>query len=162
MRGLVVRFFNNLAWQTGTAWSRTVSTNRVIRRGAHAHPFDLDLMAAVVAGAFEALERRPFNASWSKQDGDYLIRVEIAEGKPELSERLEIRYLPLRPGDHHLQTCPSCGIPIGMGNLEWRENEGIIVDRRSGTRKINLERLYHPAVNQELLRELGEEALPIS
>jgi hypothetical protein len=162
MRSLVVRYFNNLAWQTGTASSCTVK----YKPGKYGvarmrNPFDLDLMAAVVAGAFEALDKKPFSSSWSKQDADYLIRVEAMHGNPDRSERFEIQSLPAKPGENQLPLCPSCGLPAGLGHLEWRDAEGIIIDRRSGTRMINLDGYTSILVNRELLRELGEEALPI-
>lgn len=161
-RRAAVHYFNNLAWQTGTANSRTVA----YRSGRYGlalmhNPFDLDLMAAVVVGAFEALERKPFRSFWKKDNGAYLLRVEVAEEKPELSGRLEVEGEVLKEGDLHLRSCPRCGLPLELSHLEWREEEGMIIDRRRGIRMINLDGYTFRLVNRELVRELGEAVIPI-
>ncbi len=84
-----VHFFHSLAAMTGTAHSATVE----YRQGKYGvarmrNPWDLDLMAAVVVGAFEALEGKPLRSFWKELDGEYILRVEVTDRKPELSERL--------------------------------------------------------------------------
>ncbi len=158
----VVRFFHQLSALTGTAHSRTVE----YRPGKYGvarlrNPWDLDLMAAVVVGAFEALEGCPYRAFWKKDGEEYLLRVEAVEHKPEISERLEVEYPPLREGNFRHHVCPRCGVPLQIRNLEWREEEGIIMDRRRGTRMINWEAHSVSKVISELVRELGEEVAPI-
>ncbi len=160
-RRAAVHYFNNLAWQTGTANSRTVG----YRSGKYGlalmhNPFDLDLMAAVVVGAFEALERRPFRSFWKKENGAYLLRVEAAD-KPELSGRLEVEREVLKEGNLRLHSCPCCGLPLELSHMEWCEEEGIIIDRRRGIRMINLDGYTPRLVNRELVRELGESVIPI-
>ncbi|RJP26786.1 MAG: hypothetical protein C4536_15190 [Actinobacteria bacterium] len=157
-----VRFFNNMAWMTGTASSRTVE----YRAGKYGvarirNPWDLDLMAAVVVGTFEALEGKPLRSFWKKEDGEYLLRVEVTESKPELSARLEVEYPPVKDGDYRHHRCPRCGIPLDIRHLEWKEEEGIIVDRRRGIRMINFEGLTLHRVARELVRELGDVVVPI-
>jgi hypothetical protein len=161
-RRAAVHYFNNLAWETGTARSRTVAYHSGRYGLARMHnPFDLDLMAAVVVGAFEALERKPFRSFWKKENGAYLLRVEVAPEKPELSQRLEVEYEPIKDGDFHLRSCPCCGLPLELSHLEWNEDEGIILDRRRGIRMINLDGYTTILVNRELVRELGEDVVPI-
>ncbi|MDD3718915.1 MAG: hypothetical protein PHP28_09660 [Actinomycetota bacterium] len=161
-RRAAVHYFNNLAWATGTASSHTVAYHSG-RYGLALmrNPFDLDLMAAVVVGAFEALERKPFRSFWKKEDGAYLLRVEVIKEKPELSGRLEVESEVLKEGDLHLRSCPRCGLPLDLSHLEWREEEGMIIDRRRGMRMINLDGYTPRLVNRELVRELGEEVIPI-
>lgn len=162
VRRAAVHYFNNLAWETGTANSRTVR----YRSGKYGlarmrNPFDLDLMAAVVVGAFEALERKPYRSFWKKENGTYLLRVEATPEKPELSGRLEVDFPPVRQGDFRLRLCPQCGMPLELSHMEWLEKEGLIIDRRRGIRMINLDGYTPYLVNRELVRELGETVIPI-
>ena len=162
LRRAAVHYFNNLAWETGTANSKTVEYRAGKYGLARIHnPFDLDLMAAVVVGAFEALEGKPFRSFWKKENSSYLLRVEAAPDKPELSSRLEVEYDPLKDGDFHLRSCPRCGLPLELSHLEWLEDEGTIVDRRRGIRMINLDGYTTRLVRRELVRELGEAVIPI-
>jgi len=155
-------FFNTLAALSGAAYSRIVEYHPGKYGTARMrNPWDLDLVAAVVVGAFEALEGRPLRSFWKKEDGDYLLRVEVTSEKPELSERLEVDFPPLKEGDHHFYRCPRCGVPMDMRNLEWREDEGIIIDRRRGVRMLNWEGFSFNLVTRELVREMGEEVVPI-
>ncbi len=157
-----VRFFNNMAWMTGTANSRTVE----YRGGKYGvarmrNPWDLDLMAAVVVGAFEALEGRPLRSFWKEEDGVYLLRVEVTEAKPELSSRLEVEYPPLKDGDYRHHHCPRCGVPLDIRHMEWQEDEGLITDKRRGIRMLNWEGFTLSLVTRELIRELGDEVIPV-
>ena len=162
LKRAVVHYFNNLTWLTGTANSSTVEYKAKSHGVARMrNPFDLDLMAAVVVGAFEALEKRPLRSFWKKENGDYLLRVEIIEEKPELSERLEVDFPPAKEGDYHIQTCPRCGLPLGLKHLEWRAEEGMIIDRRRAIRMINLDGYTPYLVNREIVRELGDDAKSI-
>jgi hypothetical protein len=157
-----VRFFHQLAALTGTAHSRTLRYKpgrfgeALIR-----NPWDLDLMAAVVVGAFEALERRPFRAFWKKEEEGYILRVEAADSRPEISDRLRVDYPLLKEGDFRPHLCPRCGVPLQFRYLEWIEDEGLIVDRRRNIRMINWEAHSVRLVIRELVRELGEEVVPI-
>jgi len=157
-----VRFFNNMAWMTGTAHSRTVEYSGGEYGVARMrNPWDLDLMAAVVVGAFEALEGKPLRSFWKKDDGEYLLRVEVTESKPELSERLEVEFPPVKEGDYRHHRCPRCGVPLEIRHMEWREDEGLIIDRRRGIRMLNWEGFTLSLVSRELIRELGDEVIPI-
>ncbi len=158
----VVHFFHDLAALTGTTYSRTLS----YRPGSYGeallrNPWDIDLMAAVVLGAFEALEKRPLRALWKEMEDGYLLRVEVVESKPEHSARLEVDFPPVKGGDYRHHHCPRCGLPLPLRNLEWREDEGIILDRRRGIRMINWEAHSVRLVTRELVRELGEVVVPI-
>jgi hypothetical protein len=157
-----VRFFNNMAWMTGTASSRTVE----YRGGKYGvarmrNPWDLDLMAAVVVGAFEALEGKPLRSFWKKEDGEYLLRVEVTESKPELSSRLEVEYPPVKDGEYRHHRCPRCGVPLEIRHLEWSEEKGLIIDKRRGIRMLNWEGFTFMLVSRELVRELGDDVIPI-
>jgi ribosomal protein S14 len=157
-----VYFFHQLAMMTGTARTSTVD----YRPGKYGvalvrNPWDVDLMAAVVVGAFEALEGRPLRSFWKKRNGEYILRVEVTEGKPEISQRLEVDFPPVQEGNYRHHRCPKCGVPREIKHLEWREEEGLLLDRRRGIRMLNWEGLTLRMVARELIRELGEEVVPI-
>jgi len=157
-----VRFLVRMASLTGIARARGVK----YRPGRYGlariyNPWDLDLTAAVVVGAFEVLEGKPLRAFWKKDEDGYILRVEVTETKPEISERLKLEFPPLKEGDFRHHRCPRCGVPLQMKNLEWREEEGIIIDRRRGIRMINWEGHSVSRVIGELVEELGEEVIPI-
>lgn len=160
-RGMV-HFFHKLAAITGTARSRTVKYKPGKFGVARIrNPWDLDLMAAVVVGAFEALEKCPYRAFWKKENGEYLLRVEATESKPEISERLEVDYPPLKDGGFRHHFCPRCRVPLELRNLEWKEEEGLILDRRRGIRIINWEAHSIRRVIRELVEELVDDVVPI-
>jgi hypothetical protein len=157
-----IHFFHNMAWMTGTASSRTVEYRaRKYGVARMRNPWDLDLMAAVVVGAFEALEGKPLRSFWKKEDGEYLLRVEVTEMKPELSARLEVEFPPLKDGEFRHHRCPRCGVPLDIRHMEWREGEGVIIDKRRGIRMLNWEGFTLSLVTRELIRELGDEVIPI-
>jgi hypothetical protein len=157
-----VRLFHSLAAVTGTANSKTVEYHPGKFGVARIrNPWDLDLMAAVVVGAFEALEGKPLRSFWKKQNGDYLLRVEVTGEKPELSERLEVDYPTVKDGSNTFNRCPRCGVPMDIRFMEWRENEGLIVDSRRGIRMLNWEGFSLYLVTRELVRELGDDVIPI-
>ncbi len=157
-----VRFFHQLSVLTGTAWSKTVEYHPGEYGVARfRNPWDLDLMAAVVVGAFEALEGVPMRSFWKKEDDEYLLRVEVTASKPEISERLEVDFPPVKGGDYRHHRCPSCGVPLEIRHMEWREEEGVIMDRRRGIRMLNWEGFTLYLVTRELVRELGDDVIPI-
>jgi hypothetical protein len=75
------------------------------------NPYDRELMAAIILGAFEALERKPYAHTWKKAGGEDVISVRAVDARPEISERLELVYPELKPGHFHLPRCRSCGTP---------------------------------------------------
>jgi hypothetical protein len=100
-------------------------------------------MAVNVVGAFEVLEGVPCKHSL-EQDGDdsYVIRVEATGEKPEISERMAPEYPKMLPGDRKHERCSRCHAPRALGNLNWTENDGIILDKLSGDRVVVLDGLW--------------------
>jgi len=125
------------------------------------NPFDRDLLTAIILGAFESLERRHFENEWKMIGGDEVIRVTTSDAKPEFSKRLEIDLQPSRDGDLALSRCPSCGVPANLAYLDWREEEGEIIDNRRGQRMIIIDPYSGSAVFRELEKELGEDIFPL-
>ena len=118
-------------------------------------------MAAVICGSFECLERQPFDYTWKSLDGDEVIHIEPAEAKPEIAARLDFSLQPIKPGKHEFERCPRCKTPVELGSLEWREDEGLIIDTERNMRMVFLDAYTPNVVIRELARELGDDVYPL-
>lgn len=151
--------FNKIGMVTGQCLSETVE----YKPGKYGvarlkNPFHLELMAANVVGAFETLEGVPFNHTWEEEARDtYLIRIERADDKPDVAERMTIEYPHILPGNLEFDRCPRCHVPAALSHLKWMENEGIILDTRTGSRIVMLDGYMVTVVFREMVRELGDE-----
>ncbi|NPV59159.1 MAG: hypothetical protein HPY75_05790 [Actinobacteria bacterium] len=155
---LVIRFFCRLSIWLGTAYVEYI----MYRPGKEGeallrNPYNRDLMAALILGAFEGLERRPFEHSWRSGRGDDVIRVVASTTKPEVSERLTVAPTHCLEGGHSLARCPRCGVPRDLASLEWREGEGIVIDTDKGIRVSFVDAFTPGIVFRELEKELGSE-----
>jgi len=123
------------------------------------NPFNFGLMAANVVGAFETLERVPFKHKWEEESPDnYVIRVEPTGERPEIAERMELEYRRVLPGCLVHDRCPRCKVPRALSShLKWMENDGIILDTRTGSRVVMLDGYMVTTVFREMVSELGEE-----
>jgi len=123
------------------------------------NPFNFGLMAANVVGAFETLEGVPFKHSWEEESSDaYIIRVEPTGERPEIAERMNLAYAPMFPGNLSHTRCPRCKVPLALSShLKWMENEGTILDTRTGARVVMLDGYMVTTVFREMVQELGEE-----
>jgi len=162
MRRLIITYFNRMASWSGQGYAETVSdggkgTGAAIIR----NPFNRDIMAAVIVGALESLDEMPYGFRWEKRGGDDVIVVEPSEKRPEISQRLTFTIPPAKPGSRRYQACPGCGVPVLLNSMEWREDEGIIMDTRRGVRMVILEIYTTSVVLRELARELGEDVYPV-
>jgi hypothetical protein len=151
--------FNKVAAVTGMGYSETleyVPGKYGVAR--FRNPFDFNLMAANVVGAFEMLEGVPFKHTWEEEgDDSYVIRVEPTGDKPEISERMALEYPQVLPGDRKHERCRRCHAPLALGNLRWVENDGIILDKLSGDRVVMLDGYMIGTVFREMAKELGDE-----
>lgn len=125
------------------------------------NPYNRELMAAIILGAFESLERRPFVHEWVREGVDDVISITPAEARPDISRRLDLEYPELEPGDYYIPRCPSCGVPKELECLEWREEQGVIVDTRRDKRVVFLDGYVPTIVFRELERELGKDIYPL-
>lgn len=123
------------------------------------NPFNFGLMAANVVGAFETLERVPFKHTWEEESPDtYVIRVEPTGQKDDIAERMKLEYTSMIPGHLVHNRCPRCKVPRALSShLKWMENDGIILDTRTGSRVVMLDGYMVAAVFREMVNELGEE-----
>jgi hypothetical protein len=92
---------------------------------------------------------------------DDIVSITVTEERPDFSSRLDLEYPELRPGDLFIPQCPSCGMPRELAYLDWREDEGIIIDNRRDERVVFLDGYVPTIVFRELEKELGKEIYPI-
>lgn len=158
----VVYAFCRLSVWLGQAYAKSIEYRP--GKGGEAivrNPYNRELMAAIILGAFESLERRPFEHTWTSDGNDDIVSVRVAERKPDISERLEIEYPPIKPGHFYIPRCPSCNMPRELSYLRWHEEEGTIVDNRRNTRLTFLDGFVPTSVFRELERELGVSIYPL-
>lgn len=159
VRRLGAEQFNRVATITGQCFSETLE----YKPGSYGvarikNPFNLQLMAANVVGAFETLEGMPFKHRWEEESrNDYVLTIEATGEKPEIAERLGVEYPEMLPGRVRFERCPRCKAPLALSQLKWMENEGLILDTRTGVRVIMLDGFMVSSVFRELVKELGEE-----
>ncbi len=161
-RRLVVQAFCRLSSWLGQAYARPLRYRP--GRGGEAvirNPYNRELMAAIVVGAFESLERRPFEYHWKEQGEDEVIVVRAAESRPEISQRMALEYPAILPGHFYMPRCPSCGVPRELAHLRWDEREGTITDTRRDVRVVFLDGFVPGVVFRELERELGSDIYPL-
>ena len=151
--------FNQLASLTGMSRSDTLEyVPGKIGVARITNPFQLDLMAAMIVGAFEFLEECPFEYSWQEDSPkSRVITVRPAPEESDVAERLKMELSPVLPGDLRYDRCPRCGVPRVLTHLQWVDEEGIILDRRTGTRVMLSDGYMVTAVFREMAKELGEE-----
>lgn len=161
-KSLVVRLFCLVAVVTGQSFAKVLQYRpgeggeAVIR-----NPYNRELMAAIILGAFESLERKPFEHTWVEIDGDDGISITAAREKSEISQRLAVRPPPLKPGNIIFNRCRLCGVPEELSYLEWKEDEGTIIDRRRCVRMAFLDGYTPSTVFREMEKELGEDIYPL-
>lgn len=158
---LAVNFFCRLAGWSGQSYAEAVAYKP--GKGGEAivrNPFNRDLMAAIIVGAFEALERKPFGHTWKIVDSDDVICVQPEAALPEIAERMNLVRRPPKKGSRSYPRCSVCGAP-SMLNLEWKAGEGKITDTRRNIRMAFLDAYTAGVVFRELARELGDAVYPI-
>lgn len=162
VRRLIISYFNRMASWTGQGYARTISYGKAGEGAAIIrNPFNRELMSAVVVGALESLGEEPYDYRWEKRGDDDVIVVEPTGEHPEFAERLTYTIPPVKPGSRRYERCPGCGVPTLLKDLEWQENEGLLIDARNGVRMVILEVYTTGVVLRELARELGEDIYPV-
>ncbi len=158
----VVHVFCMIAVMTGQSYAKVI--NYKLGRSREAiirNPYNRELMAAIILGAFESLERKHFTHSWKTMNGDDVIQITASSEKSRISERLEIQLPPMKSGNLSFPRCRLCGVPRELAYLGWREEEGVILDRRRDIRVAFLDGYTPTTVFRELERELGEDIYPL-
>jgi len=159
---ITVNIFCRLAVWLGQSYAEAITYRP--GKGGEAivrNPYNRELMAAIILGAFESLERKPFQHTWKRVGDEDIVSITVSEERPDFSSRLDLEYPELRQGDLFIPQCPSCGMPRELAYLEWREDEGIIIDNRRDERVVFLDGYVPTIVFRELEKELGKAIYPI-
>ncbi|MBN1289327.1 MAG: hypothetical protein JXA49_06805 [Actinobacteria bacterium] len=157
---LIVEGFNKVAILSGMSYSATLEYEPGKYGLARLkNPYNIDLMAANIVGAFEFLEMVPFKHQITDEGGNnYLVEVHAAKEKPEISERLNVEKPVRISGKVPYEKCTLCRAPlIAASRLKWIEEEGKIIDTNSGSRVIMMDGFLLKTVFRELAKELGDE-----
>ena len=151
--------FNRLASMTGMSRSETLEyAPGSIGVARITNPFQLDLMASMIVGAFEFLEDCPFEYSWEEDSpNSYVITVRPTAEESDVAKRLQMEFAPVLPGKLNHDRCPRCRVPRVLNHLKWIDEEGIVLDSRTGTRVMFSDGYMVTAVFREMAKELGEE-----
>ncbi len=160
LKRLTVKVFDRMASWCGQCYSRTHTYKPgSFSEGVIRNPFNRELMAAIITGAFESLEGKAYRHSYHREGEAERIRVE-----PDPARQLAKKpppVTPLKPGSRRLERCPRCGVPLAMRDLKWMEEEGIIMDIRKGVRMVFLDFYATTVVLEELSSRLGVSFAPI-
>lgn len=160
VRRIAVELFNRVGILTGMCDSKTLEyKSGVLGVARIRNPFNARLMAANVVGAFETLENVPFDYEIQDQTADsFVIKVWPTGQKPEIAERMKLDHPPMLPGNIGYKRCSRCKTPLPVASrLKWIDNEGIILDTRTGSRVIMLDGYMATTVFREMVSELGDD-----
>jgi hypothetical protein len=114
------------------------------------NPFDILSVAWGVKGIVEFVEDCSCDLGWHKEGEEYTISVvlkpktkpyqNVDEGAVEAlkaaKEELSFGGEYLAHRGEKFERCSLCGIPAGLGQLEWREEDGAIYSHEDGKRRI--------------------------
>lgn len=162
LRQAFVRVLSLVAILTGQGYARILYYHP--GRGGEAlfrNPFQRELMAAIVVGSIETLDGTYYDYSWRKETDGEIITLKPADAHPDYAARLTFNTPPAKPGRRTMERCPRCHVPSALKGLEWDTGAGQVFDGARSTRMVILD-LYTPnVVLRELVRELGEEVVPL-
>ncbi len=156
-----VGIFCRLAVWSGQSYAKTIIYKPgKLGEAVVRNPFNRELMAAIIVGAFESLERKPFGYTWRTVNGTDIICIKPEPSRSDISDRMTLAPRPLKKGNRSYPRCSRCGAPQLL-NLEWFPDEGRIMDTRRYVRMAFLDAYTAGVVFRELAKELGDDVYPI-
>ena len=121
------------------------------------NPYSVTFFSADMLATVEAFEQRDMRVKYEKLGGDiYLLAVHPGEHPLELKERLKRKTYAIKSGDITHETCPLCGIPLGVARCRWDLENGVILDPITGRRMALFDPAAMDTVFDDLEAELGE------
>jgi hypothetical protein len=158
---LAVSLECRLAIWTGMGYAETIAyKSGKLGEAIIRNPFDRELLAACIVGAFESLEREPYGYTWRKEGDEDIISVYPEPERSEIAERMTFEKCPMKPGWRTYDRCPKCKIPLAF-KYEWDENQGIVMDTDLNVRMVFIDSYTPNVVFREMAKELGEAIYPI-
>jgi hypothetical protein len=160
VKRVVVTVFCRMAVVFGMSYAKVVTYKSGVEGEALIrNPFNRELMAAIIVGAFEALEKKPYQHAWRAAKNGEIIHIEPEPSRPEIAQRLALDVAPIKKGHSDIPVCSLCGTPLAYRDLEWRKKEGIVMDTRRGVRMVFIDAYTPEIVVRELASELGDEVI---
>lgn len=159
IRNGAVDIFHIVAAGTGMCYTETIE----YKPGEYGlarvkNPYNIGLMVANVVGAFEAIEKAPYDGAWQEESKDvYLVKATRATSKTELAGRMVPKFEKKLPGKNKYGRCRRCRVPSFVSEaFQWIPSEGMVLDRRTGARMVFVDGYMVETVFRELESELGE------
>lgn len=125
------------------------------------NPFSIQLMGAVIVGAFECIEKKPFSYEMVDYGAESIITIHPDKEKPEISERLQYENPVTKSGNRKYARCKKCKAPTMLSDLDWKDEDGIVYDAKREVRMAFIDGYTANAVLRELANELGDEVYPL-
>ncbi len=121
-------------------------------------PYSILFFTGDLVGAFEAVDGRDFEASYSRVGGgdEYEVTGRVGRHPVELQERLKPKTYPVKPGDVRFERCPSCNLPLDIARFRWDLERGVITNPETGRRMAIFGPAGFEAIMDDLEAELGE------
>jgi hypothetical protein len=133
-------------------WDTFAWRTQIIR-----NPYSIIFFAADMLATVEAFEQRDMRVKYEKVAGEvYLLSVHPGDHPIELKERLKRKRYPINPGDISHESCPSCGVPLGVARCRWDLEKGIVIDPITRRRMALFDPAAMDTVFEDLEAELGE------
>jgi hypothetical protein len=138
-------------------------------------PYDIVSVAGGVRGISESIEGKKSEVAWTRENGDYIITVVFKPVSPgdqmvELESRIEEDEEKViseassgHPSIGHEagKRCSSCGLPLNLNDLRWRDWEGTIVHRHRENRYVFFSGYILQNIIVELERITGRDLGPL-
>ncbi len=158
VKRVVASVFCEMSIIFGMSYARVVKYYKnTIGESLVRNPFNRDLIAAIIVGAFEALMQVPYKYEWKMTPKGEVIHIEPEPSRPEIAERLAVTLTPVKPGHSDIPVCPKCHEPLAFRDFKWDRQQGIVMDTRRGVRMAFLDAYTPRIVIREMEKELGEE-----
>lgn len=121
------------------------------------NPYSIVFFSADMLATVEAFEQRDMRVKYERIGGEiYLLAVHPGEHPIELKERLKRKRYDVKPGDVAHESCPDCGVPLGVSRCRWDPEEGTIIDPITRRRMAFFDPAAMDTVFGDLEAELGE------
>ncbi|MFW6113702.1 MAG: hypothetical protein ACOC78_02130 [Actinomycetota bacterium] len=132
------------------------------------NPFDIISIVDGMRGFFEIMEGTGSEVAWKRDGGEYVVTLIPGPRQEEKEERAEaLRELrqakhdiaggPIPCEETAIEYCPSCGLPLGLTDLVWEENEGAVRIRQRGTRFVMSTGYIFLGIIRELEKRSGRD-----
>lgn len=121
-------------------------------------PFSVPMGAACHGADFEAILGVDQKVEYKKVGEDTYEVICYPSPHPEdLKERLAPRQYQHQDGGLELERCATCGVPKPIADFQWKAEEGLVVNRKTGRRMAITGPNQTEPIFSELEKELGEE-----